>query len=347
MTTSFGYESGETSALSLSYSVDYIQTCKFTTTAEQAGVAQSITAHLITRAGYDFVGKAKFALYDSSHNLIAQTEEIIPVADEWNTANFEDPKPEIVGETVYYLAAWSDGTGGKRSNLGYQSGEPQQAVYTNDYLYATESGQYPSPMTTEYSAAYLLSVYCTYEEAVEVTHEGSASGSGVGLGTSLAKLDVLASVLGNGIGLAQSSSYLIIPARASGQGIGLASALSILDVIAQAQGSGVGTGLIDALLDVFAQAAGSGIGLGSTEALIRVLATAAASGEGLGSVITLLAVIAEAVGNGIGEGSTLRVILIIPHIRRKGPDYTLGKVKPSPRNLGTMLDKYTLGRRRY
>jgi len=163
--------------------------------------------------------------------------------------------------------------------------------------------------------------------------EGSAAGSGIGLATSTAKLDVLAQALGNGIGLSQSSSYLIISGLAGGEGIGLASATGqivgiivegtgagsgvgtataqgFLVVIGQAQGSGVGEATVQAILDILAEADGSGIGLGSTEALIRVLAAAAASGEGLGSAEALLEVLAEALGSGEGLGVVIIEIAI-------------------------------------
>jgi len=113
--------------------------------------------------------------------------------------------------------------------------------------------------------------YCTqvwvevdYSVGPEVV-EGSAAGSGIGLASSSAKLDVLAQVLGNGIGLSQSSSYLIISGLASGEGIGLASATGqIVGIIVEGTGagSGIGTATVQGILDILAEAGGSGEGLG-------------------------------------------------------------------------------------
>lgn len=122
--------------------------------------------------------------------------------------------------------------------------------YTRPHEFST--GEYATKLHIEYTAG---------GEIVE----GSAAGSGVGLATASAKLDVLASVLGNGIGLSQSSSYLIISGLASGEGIGLASATGeIVGIIVEGTGagSGIGTATAQTILDIIAQVQGSGIGLG-------------------------------------------------------------------------------------
>jgi len=131
--------------------------------------------------------------------------------------------------------------------------------------------------------------------------EGSASGLGIGLATSEAKLDVLASALGNGIGIALASPHLIIPALASGHGIGLAEAVGCLLFKGMASGSGVGLGSAEALIRVLAAAAASGEGSGSAEALLKVIAEAQGSGGGLGLAEALLIILAQVQASGIGS----------------------------------------------
>ncbi len=144
--------------------------------------------------------------------------------------------------------------------------------------------------------------------------EGTAAGSGVGLASSSAKLDVFALALGNGIGLSLASPYLIIPATASGQGIGLAQAVGCLVWVGTASGSGIGTAEGTPSVIVIANALGSGIGLGSAIGeviVIIVYGTGSGSGIGTATAQGILDVLASASGSGIGEATAQAILNIL------------------------------------
>ncbi len=267
-----------------------------------AGTASKLTAYLefFNPPGSTNV---KAAIYLHSDSSLVEGSGDSSIASDGAAWKDFTVTPSI-SAVDYVLVAWA-----ADANVRFYFDAGEDQGHRDDVAY----NSWPNPATFIAEAnTDKHSIYCTYTPEGPAIVEGSATGSGVGLASSSAKLDVLASALGNGIGLSQSSSYLIISGLASGEGIGLASATGqIVGIIVEGTcaGSGIGTATVQGILDILAEAGGSGVGLGSTEALIRVLAVAAASGEGLGSAEALLEIIAEALGSGEGLGI---VIIEIP-----------------------------------
>lgn len=114
--------------------------------------------------------------------------------------------------------------------------------------------------------------------------EGTAVGSGVGLATSNAFVEVIGQAQASGIGLLGTSGYLVIPASANGGGVGLANALAYLEITGQAYGEGIGAS--EALGEIaggellIGEAFGSGVG--KATCYLREMLTGEALGSGKG-----------------------------------------------------------------
>ena len=81
-------------------------------TLTELGQADSISAYIYKGAGAN--AKIKFALYDSSKNFIASTEEGTAVADDnyhMITLNFAAPKP-VLAAGDYWILIWLENTAG-------------------------------------------------------------------------------------------------------------------------------------------------------------------------------------------------------------------------------------------
>ncbi|MBA7473845.1 hypothetical protein ES707_09190 [subsurface metagenome] len=182
---------------------------------------------------------------------------------------------------------------------------PGQHYYVKGYAYNSEGYGYGSQV--EFTTKAIIT--------------GSASGSGIGLASSSAKLDVLAQALGNGIGLSLASSYLIVPATASGAGIGLGAGSAYLIIPASASGNGIGLGVAIAKLIVLSEASGSGLGIGSTTGVIVKLGTAAGEGIGLGQAtgeVVVVAVVGTGAGSGIGTATAQGILDVIAQAQGSG-----------------------------
>lgn len=97
------------------------------------------------------------AIYDSSYNLVAKTEERLIGWGDWFEFVLQSP-PELTRGQNYYLVAWSDNRedGGYVSGYGYLpgAGRYQDLEYVDPPVY-------PDPLVpTSHDRA--VSIYCTY-----------------------------------------------------------------------------------------------------------------------------------------------------------------------------------------
>ena len=173
-------------------------------------------------------------------------------------------------------------------------------------------------------------IFTNFDNSVEIAIsgvavvQGSASGSGVGLASSSAKLDVLASALGNGIGIALASPHLIISGLASGQGIGLAQSTGHLVFEGTAAGSGIGIAQGASFVIVIANADGSGVGISEGTAYLIISADASGSGIGAATTQALLDVLAEIAGEGIGLGGATGEVIVSGIVEGTGTGAGIG-----------------------
>lgn len=134
---------------------DFLQLNRFT--AETTGTLASMSIYIDT----DNTTKVKMALYDSSRNLIASTQEINPTTG-WNTATFSSP-PSVTSGTEYCLAIWCDGSSGSNTLTTYVESYDYQNDLYNTYDYSSLSGVFPSSLGTPASQwNRKLSIYATY-----------------------------------------------------------------------------------------------------------------------------------------------------------------------------------------
>lgn len=112
------------------------------------------------------------AIYDSSYNLIAKTEERLIGWGDWFEFVLDSP-PALTRGQSYYLVAWSDNRqdGGYVSGYGYLPG----AGRYQDLEYA-DPPVYPDPLVPS-SHDRAVSIYCTYlpgtTESKEFTIDGN------------------------------------------------------------------------------------------------------------------------------------------------------------------------------
>lgn len=100
--------------------------------------------------------KVKCAIYDSSLNIVAETEEISTglTVGAWNPFDVESQVDITAGD--YWLVAWASGT----AAMPYDDGDTNQGAIDSDTY---GDGIWPDPLSpTYYDRKY--SIYCRYEE---------------------------------------------------------------------------------------------------------------------------------------------------------------------------------------
>jgi len=149
----FGYETRGGSSASIKNGIrGYRSTCTY------GGNAKSITVWLrVTTASK----RVRCAIYDTSYNLIAQTEErTIPAGtNNWQTFNFAAPYPQLSAGTDYWLVAWGQSASGVLE-IYYDSGPSGVGLYTGRTY---SSAGFPSSLTSPTIQSRRYSIYCTYE----------------------------------------------------------------------------------------------------------------------------------------------------------------------------------------
>ncbi|MGB9841849.1 MAG: hypothetical protein ACPLKZ_03895 [Candidatus Bathyarchaeales archaeon] len=135
-----------------------------------SGQVQSITAYIALASGASN-RKVKAAIYTSSHNFVAGTQEQTVNSNGWITFSFSDPKPTLTAGVDYILVVWADSASGD-VYIRYDSGSSNQG-HQVDRNY----GSWPSsPSFTHDNRKY--SIYCTYspsgQYACELEFTGTA-----------------------------------------------------------------------------------------------------------------------------------------------------------------------------
>jgi len=125
-------------------------------TASQTGTLQSISACVQTGNN---AKNMKAAIYDSSHSLLAQTQEVnVPRnTDGWVTFNF-GTAPSVTAGTSYFLVAWSQSNTGNAIIYYSTSGSANQG-YNQAQNYVSN---WPNPLTGGSLNNYQYSIYATY-----------------------------------------------------------------------------------------------------------------------------------------------------------------------------------------
>lgn len=130
----------------------------------QAGIAQSITAHVMaTDTSYLMTA----AIYDQNLNVVAQCTEItVPrspvspggwVIGEWQTWTFKDPKPNLQSMN-YTLVVWSE-----NKDYSYSYMECDSVVNYMSVRYAATYGtSFPASLSSATKQKLMGSIYCTY-----------------------------------------------------------------------------------------------------------------------------------------------------------------------------------------
>lgn len=125
-------------------------------TCPEDGRAESITVYL-RYAGVD--GKSKCAIYDSSGNFVAGTEEIttlVPTYEGWRTYSFATPA-SLSGGQDYYLVIWGtvppiSSWNHLARDSGYPDEQKSEVVAYDGWPATFSPGEAP----------YRLTIYCTY-----------------------------------------------------------------------------------------------------------------------------------------------------------------------------------------
>lgn len=117
------------------------------------------------------------AIYDSSYNFVAKTEERLIGFGNWFEFVLQSP-PDLTRGQSYYLVAWSDNRegGGYVSGYGYSvgAGRYQDLEYANPPVY-------PDPLVPT-SHDRLVSIYCTYQIGWAGKIAGITPGKFMGIG---------------------------------------------------------------------------------------------------------------------------------------------------------------------
>ncbi|MEM3000013.1 MAG: hypothetical protein QXX34_05775 [Candidatus Bathyarchaeia archaeon] len=135
-----------------------------------SGQVQSITAYIALSSGASN-RKVKAAIYTSSHNFVAGTQEQTVNSNGWITFSFSDPKPTLTAGVDYILVVWADSESGDVF-IRYDSGSSNQGHQVN-----RNYGSWPSSLSfTHENRKY--SIYCTYstsgQYACELEFTGTA-----------------------------------------------------------------------------------------------------------------------------------------------------------------------------
>ncbi len=118
---------------------------------------------------YQPSAKVKAAIYSSSHNFVAGTEEKTVSSDGWVTFNFADPQPALTEGTNYVLSVWAADTAGDVL-IFYDGGSSNQG-HSQSITY----GSWPSSASFSHSN-YKYSVSCSYAIASEYSCEVEFAG---------------------------------------------------------------------------------------------------------------------------------------------------------------------------
>ncbi|MEM2129872.1 MAG: hypothetical protein QXZ70_04660 [Candidatus Bathyarchaeia archaeon] len=136
-----------------------------------SGQVQSITAYIALASGASN-RKVKAAIYTSSHNFVASTQEQTVNSNGWITFSFSDPKPTLTAGVDYILVVWADSASGDVF-IRYDSGSSNQG-HQVDRNY----GSWPSsPSFTHENRKY--SIYCTYSPSGQYVCELEFTGTPV------------------------------------------------------------------------------------------------------------------------------------------------------------------------
>jgi hypothetical protein len=124
--------------------------------ASQTGTLQSISVCIQTSNKAE---NMKAAIYTSSYNLIAQTQEVsVPKnTNGWVTFNFVTAPSVTVG-TSYFLVAWSQSSSGL-GNIYYSTSGSSNQGYSQAQTYASN---WPNPLSGGSLNNYKYSIYATY-----------------------------------------------------------------------------------------------------------------------------------------------------------------------------------------
>jgi hypothetical protein len=151
----FGEETAKGSYITIE---DYIRACLFT--CPTSGKADQISVLL---NGTTYNGKIMCALYDSSKNLIAVTEERENLAigsEVWYDFTFASP-PDLIGGNSYYLAVYCETTAQScQVQRGSAGAAVDQFVTRGPYTY---NSNFPDPLGGT-DSTYILSIHCDYTE---------------------------------------------------------------------------------------------------------------------------------------------------------------------------------------
>jgi len=152
----FGYETKGGASITIA---SRIRGASFT--CPETGTAESITVCL---NGWGSGEKVKCALYKKSDDsLVGVTQERSDGGEDWQTFNFDEPKPELTA-IDYIICVYSD-SGAKE--IWYN------AVSIYRYYKSVAYNSYPNPFDgTKGDATLKLSIYCTYSTEEEEAFVG-------------------------------------------------------------------------------------------------------------------------------------------------------------------------------
>jgi hypothetical protein len=151
--TSTSSSFGNTNGGSSGYSIENTIRGQQFTSPSSAVVAQSITAYIYCSTASKLM---KAAIYDSSGNKVAETEEVLVLTNynpQWRTFTFDSP-PTLVALTQYILVVWSQSGSGSadlRYSMGVSSGRYAAQIY----------GSWPSSVSFSTNSN-PYSIYCNY-----------------------------------------------------------------------------------------------------------------------------------------------------------------------------------------
>ena len=123
------------------------------------GTAEKITVRL----GRNETFTTKCALYRVSDNtLIGGTQEkIIPTGESWVNYVFNEPKPQLIADEMYYICVWAEPNDvvGKFCSMKYE-----ENIYDpGTWFRAQDYGPWPNIVPfTEWGTRTTMSIYCTY-----------------------------------------------------------------------------------------------------------------------------------------------------------------------------------------
>lgn len=144
---------------------DYIRGSK--AVCQYDGNVTSITAYLSvsnTQKNY------RCAIYDTSYNRIAQTQErpVSAGTDGWVTFNFTAPHPQLSGGTTYWLVVWGESARGN-GLVYYDSGPSNSGLYVSRTY---DTNGFPALFTPGGLQSRTYSIYATYKYSTFSGNEG-------------------------------------------------------------------------------------------------------------------------------------------------------------------------------